>query len=153
MGQNASETMSTFTDGMKDLPKLPVPPYLQKDFGAFKASAATLQSFLEKAADSDEVKKARDSFAKEKPAFDTAKTKLRGYKDTVNKAQPGQKTNLASAKGKISDVNGAAKKVIDLLKGKTGKEADLSKAVLNFANRILTKVDPTGDPKTIDDVL
>jgi len=150
MGQNVSETMSNFTSGLKDLAKFPVPPYLQKDFGAFKASAATLQTFLEKAADSDEVKKARDNFAKEKPAFDTAKTKLVGYKDKVNKAQPGQKTNLSSANGKVSDVNAAAAKVIDALKGKTGKEADLSKAVVSFANKVLTKVGQTDDPKMID---
>jgi len=153
MGQSANEMMSNVANGLKDLAKLAVPPYLQKDFGTFKASAATLQSFLEKAADSDEVKKARDSFAKDKPGYDTAKGKLVGYKDTVNKAQPNQKTNLSSAKGKVSDVNAAAATVINALKGKTGKEADLSKAIANFANKVLTKVGQTDEPKKIDDAL
>lgn len=153
MGQSANQTMTDLTNGLKDLAKLPVPPYLQKDFGTFKASTATLQSFLEKAADSDDVKSARGSFAKEKPAYDTAKTKLAGYKEKVNKAQPGQKSALSSANGKVRDVNVAAGKVIDTLKGKTGKDADLSKALVNFANKVLTKVDQTDDPKTINDVL
>ncbi|MDQ2927431.1 MAG: hypothetical protein ABI330_12250 [Caldimonas sp.] len=71
----------------------------------------------------------------------------------MNKAQPNQKSALSNAKGKVSEVNAAAAKVIDLLKGKTGKEADLGKAISNFANRVLTKVGQTDDPKTIDDVL
>ena len=54
MGQNADQTLMDVTNSLKELAKIPVPPNLQKDFETFKTSTATLQSFLEKAADCDD---------------------------------------------------------------------------------------------------
>lgn len=150
MGQDATKSRNDVKTAFAAIPA--PPPYLQKDFGAFKLAVSALQGELDKAVDSDLVAKARKDFKEKKPGYDTLKGQLQGFKNTVNTAVPGQKAAVSRAKGKIGDVNKAAAQLINALKGKTGKDAELSKQVVKFAN-VAATVQGTDDPKTIDDAL
>ena len=127
-------------------------PYLQKDFGAFKLAVGALMGELEKSVDSDVVSTARTKFKNKKPDYDTLKKDLQGWKTTVNDAASGEKAAVSRAKGKMGEVNKTATSLLNTLKGKSGKEADLSKQLVTFANAAGT-VQSIDDPKTIDDAL
>ena len=151
MGQDVKTTMTNLSNGMKDLAKVPVPPYLQKDFSTFKLTVAGMQDFLGRAADSPAVAKARADYAKDKPDFDKRRQTMRDNKATVNKAQKDQDQFLKNAMGNYGDAMKASTKLLDTLKGKTGKEADLSKAIFNFTTKTISQVNRTDSPAKIDD--
>ena len=151
MGQEARKTRDDLKEALKGI-SAPVPPYLQKDFGSFKLAVGALMGELDKSVDPDAVSTARSKFKEKKSGYDSLKKELQGWKTTVNDAVSGEKAAVSRAKGKVGDVNKAATSLINTLKGKPGKEAELSKQLVKFANTVAT-VQGIVDPKTIDDDL